>query len=73
MIMKYYVILLIFLIMRYNLQIVLLLLSFGYAQPKLNIQLGSGFYSPNLIGMDSDSNSTIPKSLKLNSARLRPS
>ena len=49
--------------MRYNLQIVLfLLLSIGYAQPKLNIQLGSGFYSPNLIGMDSDSNSNIPKS-----------
>ena len=49
--------------MRYNLQIVLfLLLSIGYAQPKFNIQVGSGFYSPNLIGMDSDSNSTIPKS-----------
>ena len=49
--------------MRCNLQIVLFLfLSIGYAQPKLNIQLGSGFYSPNLIGMDRDSNSIIPPS-----------
>ena len=49
--------------MRCNLQIVLFLfLSIGYAQPKLNIQLGAGFYSPNLIGMDRDSNSIIPPS-----------
>ena len=49
--------------MRYSLQIVLfLLVTIGYAQPKLNIQLGSGFYSPNLVGLDSDSNSTSPPS-----------
>lgn len=40
--------------------LVLIFLSFGYSQPKFNFQIGGGFYNPNLIGMDSDSNATIP-------------
>ena len=31
-----------------------------FAQPKLNIQLGGGFFNPKLIGMDPDSNNVIP-------------
>ena len=38
-----------------------LLISLGLSQPKLNIQLGGGFYSPSLIGLDPDSNNVLPK------------
>tara|TARA_B100000929_G_scaffold111026_1_gene87937 strand:- start:1252 stop:1944 length:693 start_codon:yes stop_codon:yes gene_type:complete len=30
------------------------------SQPKLNIQLGGGYYNPKLIGLDPDSNNVIP-------------
>ena len=38
-----------------------LLFATGFSQPKLNIQLGSGFYSPSLVGLDPDSNNVLPK------------
>ena len=38
-----------------------LLIGLGFSQPKLNIQLGGGFYSPSLIGLDPDSNNVLPK------------
>ena len=37
-----------------------LLIGLGFSQPKLNIQLGGGFYSPSLIGLDPDSNNVLP-------------
>ena len=48
----------------FNIKLILtcsLLFATGFSQPKLNIQLGSGFYSPSLVGLDPDSNNVLPK------------
>ena len=37
-----------------------LLSGFIFAQPKLNIQLGGGFFNPKLTGLDPEENSVIP-------------
>ena len=31
-----------------------------FAQPKLNVQLGGGFFNPKFIGLDPDSNTVLP-------------
>ena len=43
-----------------SLFIYFLLSGIIFAQPKLNVQLGGGFFNPKFIGLDPDSNTVLP-------------